>query len=235
MKIPDPKQWEALLPVLKKSQLFAGIAEGEILPMLHCTGAYQKHLPGGRVILLEQDAVSCAGLILSGTVEMVQEDVWGVRTILMSMGEGEFFGESFACGTKSLATVSFEASSDVEVLFFPFHRMLTLCGSACVFHQRLIENMVRLLADKNARLLEKIEILSKRNLTQKILALLSARAQQAGSLYFALPMNRDAMAQYLCVNRSALSRELARMKEEGLIDFDRNTFRLLKSGDGAEA
>ena len=236
MEMPLPKSeintaQKALLPVLKKSQLFAGIQENEILPMLHCTGAYQKEFRREEVILLTEAAVPCAGLILSGTVQMVQEDVWGVRTILMSLEPGEFFGESFACGTQLHATVSFEAQTDSKALYFPFHRMLTMCGSACSFHQRLIENMVSLLADKNARLMAKLEILSKRTLTQKILALLSSEAQKAGSLYFSLPMNRDEMAEYLCVNRSALSRELSQMRDKGLIDYDKNTFRLLNAAE----
>ncbi len=236
MELPLPGKgtyasWEASLPVLKKSRLFAGIQENEILPMMNCTGAYLKKFRRGETIILTEDAVPCAGLILSGAVQMVQEDVWGVRTILMSLGEGEFFGESFACGTQLHATVSYEAQSEGKAVFFPFHRMLTMCGSACAFHQRLVENMVILLADKNARLMTKLEILSKRSLSQKILALLSAEAQKAGSLYFTLPMNRDEMAEYLCVNRSALSRELAGMRDKGLIDFDRNTFRLLR-GEG---
>ena len=225
-----PAVWEAALPVLKKSQLFAGVQENEIVPMLHCTGAYQKEFRSGEPILLLEDTMSCAGLILSGTVQMIQEDVFGVRTILMTLGPGEFFGESFACGTQLHASVSFEAQTDSKAVYFPFHRMLTMCGSACSFHQRLIENMVFLLADKNTRLMAKLEILSKRTLTQKILSLLSFEAQRAGSLYFTLPMNRDEMAEYLCVNRSALSRELSLMKDKGLIDYDRNTFRILRSG-----
>lgn len=88
-------------------------------------------------------------------------------------------------------------------------------------------------SDKNTRLMAKLEILSKRTLTQKILSLLSFEAQRAGSLYFTLPMNRDEMAEYLCVNRSALSRELSLMKDKGLIDYDRNTFRILRSGEEA--
>ncbi|HCW22335.1 MAG TPA: Crp/Fnr family transcriptional regulator, partial [Lachnospiraceae bacterium] len=123
------------------------------------------------------------------------------------------------------------AQTDSKAVYFPFHRMLTMCGSACSFHQRLIENMVFLLADKNTRLMAKLEILSKRTLTQKILSLLSFEAQRAGSLYFTLPMNRDEMAEYLCVNRSALSRELSLMKDKGLIDYDRNTFRILRTGE----
>ncbi|MEE8817196.1 MAG: Crp/Fnr family transcriptional regulator [Lachnospiraceae bacterium] len=226
-----PAAWEAALPILKKSQLFAGVHENEIVPMLHCTGAYQKTFQSGEAILLKEDSVPCAGLILKGSVQMVQEDVFGVRTILMTLGPGEFFGESFACGTQLHACVTFEAQTDTKAVYFPFHRMLTMCGSACSFHQRLIENMVFLLADKNTRLMAKLEILSKRTLTQKILSLLSFEAQRAGSLYFTLPMNRDEMAEYLCVNRSALSRELSLMKDKGLIDYDRNTFRILRTGE----
>ena len=133
--------WEGDLPVLKGSQLFAGIRESEILPMMNCTGAYRKKFRRGEAIIVTEDTVPCAGLILSGTVQMVQEDVWGVRTILMSLGEGEFFGESFACGTQLHATVSFEAQTEVTTVYFPFRRMLTMCGSACAFHQRLIENI----------------------------------------------------------------------------------------------
>ena len=112
-------------------------------------------------------------------------------------------------------------------MFLPFAKVLNSCSAACEFHHRLIENAVKLMASKNIELVQKLEIISKKTLREKILTYLSIIANNSGS-YFKTDMNRSDLADYLCADRSALSRELSKMKQDGLIDFDKNTFRLLK-------
>ena len=158
---------------------------------------------------------------------MVKEDVWGNRTMLLRSYPEDIFGETFACGEDSLSVVSFEAVRDSKVLFLSFCRVMHTCTHACVFHQTLIENMVRIIARKNRELMRKVEVVSKKSLREKILAYLSIQSQTQGASRFEVPLGRVEWAEYLCADRSALTRELAKMKDEGLIDYNRNTFEIL--------
>ena len=137
------------------------------------------------------------------------------------------FGETFACSEDTKSVVTFTAAEDTQVLFVPFYKIMHTCSMACEFHQRLVENMVRIIAAKNRELLRKVEIISKKTLREKILTYLSAQAQIQGTRYFEIPLGRLELAEYLCADRSALTRELASMKADGLIDYDKNLFRIL--------
>jgi len=123
--------------------------------------------------------------------------------------------------------VTFAAAEDSEVLFLSFCRVMHTCTHACVFHQTLIENMVKIIARKNLELMRKVEVVSKKSLREKILAYLSIQAQNQGKRQFELPLGRVELAEYLCADRSALTRELAKMKDEGLINYRRNSFEIL--------
>ena len=112
-------------------------------------------------------------------------------------------------------------------MFLPFDQVMHSCTMACQFHHKLIENMVRVIAAKNRDLMRKVEVVSKRTIREKLLAYLSIQAQIQDSRYLQIPLGRVELAEYLCVDRSALTRELVKMKEDGLIDYDRNCFRLL--------
>ena len=137
------------------------------------------------------------------------------------------FGETFACGEDTMSVVTFVVSEDAKILFLPVDRVMRSCTMACVFHHRLIENMVRIVANKNRDLIRKVEVVSKRTIREKLLAYLSIQAQTQESRYFEIPFGRVELAEYLCVDRSALTRELAKMRDEGLIDYDKNCFRIL--------
>ena len=167
------------------------------------------------------------GVVLEGTVDMIKEDVWGNRTMLLRTYPEDIFGETFACGEDSLSVVTFVASRDCKVLFLSFCRVMHTCTHACVFHQTLIENMVRIIARKNRELMRKVEVVSKKTLREKILAYLSTQAQNQGKKQFEIPLGRVEWAEYLCADRSALTRELAKMQEEGLIQYHRNSFKIL--------
>ena len=207
--------------------LFDGIRKEDLGSLLHCTGNRISRYNKGQVIALEDEQIRHVGVVLSGRVDMVKEDVWGGKTLLIRMGKGELFGETFACGDDSRSVVTFTVSEDTEVLFIPFHRVMHSCSMACEFHHRLIENMVRIIAGKNRGLLRKVEVISKKTLREKILAYLSIQAQDQACRYFQIPLGRVELADYLCADRSALTRELASMKADGLIDYDKNTFRIL--------
>ena len=137
------------------------------------------------------------------------------------------FGETFVCGNNNQSVVTFLVSEDAQILFIPFDRVMHSCTMACVFHHQLIENMVTIIAQKNRDLIRKVEVVSKRSIREKLLAYLSIQAQAQQSRYFEIPLGRVELAEYLCVDRSALTRELVKMKADGLIDYDKNCFRIL--------
>ena len=210
-----------------RSPLFSGIRPEDMEGMLGCIGYHVRSFRKGEVIAFEEETINHVGVVLKGAVDMIKEDVWGNRTMLLRSYAEDIFGETFACGEDSLSVVSFVAAEDCQVMFLSFCRVMHTCTHACVFHQTLIENMVRLIARKNRELMRKVEVVSKKTLREKILSYLSIQAQTQGANRFEIPLGRVEWAEYLCADRSALTRELAKMKDEGLIDYHRNFFEIL--------
>ena len=213
--------------VLQRQELFHGVSRQEIPPLLHCLEAAEKSYQKGEFISCTEDTIRWIGIILKGSVRMVKTDWWGNNTILASMNQDEIFGESFACGSRKQSFVSFQAAEETKVLFLQFDKVLHTCSKVCTFHQKLTENMVSVIAHKNLCLMEKIEITSKKTLREKVYTYLCNQAQIEESAYITIPMGRMELAEYLGVDRSALSRELKNMKEQGIIDFHKDTFRIL--------
>ena len=209
------------------SPLFDGIKAEDLKAMLGCIGYHIGTFKKGDIVAFEEENIKHIGIIISGAVDMVKEDLWGNKTMLIRMRQNEMFGETFACGNDNLSVVTFVVSEDATVMFMPFSRVMHSCTMACEFHHRLIENMVKLIANKNRDLMRKVDVVSKRTIREKLLAYLSIQAQVQSSRYFEIPLGRVELAEYLCVDRSALTRELVKMKEDGLIDYDRNCFRIL--------
>lgn len=207
--------------------LFYGIKPEELKPMLGCIGYHIGTFHKGDIVAFEEENIKHIGIIISGAVDMIKEDLWGNKTMLVRMRKDELFGETFACGEDNLSVVTFLVSEDAQILFMPFDRVMHSCTMACQFHHRLIENMVHIIANKNRDLMRKVEVVSKRTIREKLLAYLSIQAQIQERRYFEIPLGRVELAEYLCVDRSALTRELAKMKEDGLIDYDKNCFRIL--------
>ena len=209
------------------SSLFDGIAREDRGAMLGCIGYHIGTFRKGDIVAFEEENIRHIGIVLSGAVDMIKEDLWGNKTMLVRVRRNEVFGETFACGSDNLSVVTFQVSEAARILFLPFDRVMHSCTMACQFHHRLIENMVHIIANKNRDLMRKVEVVSKRTIREKLLAYLSIQAQVQKKRYFEIPLGRVELAEYLCVDRSALTRELAKMKEDGLIDYDRNWFRML--------
>lgn len=219
-----PEQYQQIADM----PLFSQIKEEDIRPMLGCVGGYLKTFKKGTHLLLSDEPYPSVGVVLSGSVHTIKEDIWGSQSILAVSAAGELFGESFVCSGSTELSVSFYAPEDTQVLYLPFHRVMHSCSNSCQFHHQLIENMMTMVALKNIKLMQKLEITSKKTLRERILTYLSAEALSCGSRYITISMNRSELADYLCADRSALSRELSNMKKEGLLDYDRNTFSLLR-------
>ena len=215
---------------VSSNPLFQGIALTDFETMLGCLSARSAKYKKGGIILLSGDAVHFVGLILSGSVKIINEDTDGRITILAELAASEVFGEAFACAGVSQSPVTIEASSDSEILFIDYKRIVTACSSACPFHTKLIENMLQLIAKKNLALSRKIDILSKRTTREKLWCFFDE--QRGGDKRFTISFNREEMAHYLCVDRSAMSNELSRMRGEGLIAYNKSTFEILKRPAG---
>lgn len=207
--------------------LFAGMTPEDIRAALSCIGYHVTGYRKGEIVAFEQEHIRHVGILLGGSVDMIKEDLWGNKTMLIRSHRGDIFGESFACGSDSQSVVTFVVSEDARVLFLPFSRVMHTCTKVCTFHHKLVENMVQVIADKNIDLMRKVEVVSKKSLREKILAYLSIQAQNRDSRYFEIPLGRLELADYLCADRSALTRELANMRADGLIDYDKNWFRIL--------
>lgn len=213
---------------LDQAPVFQDIGGDDLDAMLRCLGSFSRTYEKGEFIILDQDEVPSVGVVLQGTVHMCKEDIWGNQTLLAYLNQGELFGETFALQKTPRSYVSFLAATDCRVLFLSSEHILHPCERSCLFHHRLTENLFDLLGKKNVQLMEKIEVTSKLTLREKILTYLSLQAQKQGSKYITLPLRRTEMARFLSVNRSAMTRELSAMRDEGLIDYDKNTFVLKK-------
>lgn len=209
------------------SALFEGICYEDRRAMLGCIGYHIGTFRKGDVISFEDEKIKHVGIVVEGSVDMIKEDIWGNKTMLVRSRKDDVFAETFACGSDNLSMVTFQVSEDATILFLPFNRVMHNCTMACQFHHQLIENMVHVIANKNRDLMRKVEVVSKRTTREKLLSFLSIQAQLQQTRYFEIPLGRVELAEYLCVDRSAMTRELSKMKEEGLIDYDKNCFRLL--------
>lgn len=212
------------LPVLKECPLFADIDDRNIEHILPCLSATVRQAEKNTFIFSADDRTTSVGLILSGNIHIISEDFWGRKDILSQLGPGELFAESFSCAHIDKLPISVQAVEKSEVMLINCRKMLTTCSTVCSFHSQLIANMLQILAKKNINLMQKIEQMSRRTTREKLLAYLSAEAQKAGRDDFDIPFNRQELADYLAVDRSAMSSELGKMRDEGLLDFDRNHF-----------
>ena len=215
------------LDVLKTVKLFKGIEESDLLPLLSCLSAKAVHYEKGQTVFFSGESIEQFGIVLSGQVQTVQDDYYGNRNILVKIDEGNLFGESFACARIKILPVSVITSAESELLFIDCRRLAAPCAKVCGFHSRLIQNMLGIVSLKNISLTQKIEFTSKRTTREKLLAYLSAIAREAGNSRFSIPFNRQELADYLSVERSAMSAELSKLRNDGILRFHKNQFELL--------
>ncbi|MDR2394448.1 MAG: Crp/Fnr family transcriptional regulator [Treponema sp.] len=221
-----------LMEILKACALFTGIDEADVGAILECLGARQKHYEKNTFVFIADTPLSAAipvGILLSGRVHLIQDDFWGNRSIIAQVKPGGLVGEAFACGELSRLPVSAFAAEASDMLLVDYKRIITLCSSVCAFHSRLIRNIIRILAEHNSILIQKIEHITRRTTREKLRSYLSREAQKAGTSHFDIPFNRQELADYLGVDRSAMSNELCKMRNEGILNFDRNHFFLFQN------
>lgn len=219
------------IPILLTSPLFAQIKKDDLISMLHCLSATCKSYPKDSFILKRNETTHSVGMVISGSAHTIKEDFWGNRTILTKLSKGELFGETFACIGEKNTDIAVVAVKNTSVLYFDMKKILNVCSSACSFHNQLIQNLLSVLAKKNQLLTKKIEHMAKRTTKDKLLSYLSTEALNHNSDSFTIPFNRQQLADYLCVDRSAMSNELSKLREEGILTFHKNQFTLLQKKD----
>ena len=215
---------EEFLSTIRSAPLFSGVSEAELTAMLACLKAEKKDFPKEAFVLRAGDTAESIGLVLTGTVLVIQEDIWGNRNILSKAGPGQTFAAAYACAPGSRLNVSVVAETPVTVLFLNVKRILTVCPSACSYHSRIIRNLLGELAGKNLQFSEKLTHIGQRSTRSKIMSYLSAEAQRLGTYELDIPFSRQQLADYLGVERSGLSQELGKMKKDGLLDYRKSHF-----------
>ncbi|MDR0827902.1 MAG: Crp/Fnr family transcriptional regulator [Desulfovibrio sp.] len=214
-------------PALYDCPLFTGIAGEDLHSLLVCLSANRNNFARESFVFRAEEKVESVGIVLSGGAHIVQEDFWGNRTILARIEAGGLFGEAFACAGLEKLPLSVVAAEASEIMLVNCGRILSPCTAACSFHALLIKNMMRVLAHKNILLTRKIEHITRRGTRAKLLSYLSEQATLAGCADFTIPFSRQELADFLALDRSAMSSELGRMRDEGLLRFSRNRFELL--------
>ncbi len=217
---------EKLKNILKNVPLFSEIEENDVTSLLTCLSAKFVNYKAGEAIFLTGNKAEFVGIVISGEVQIVQEDFFGNRNIVAHAGKGHLFGEAFACTDVDIISVSVFAVEDSEIMLVDYRKIITTCSHNCSFHNKLIFNMLRIVANKNIMLSRKIEITSKRTTREKLLAYLSYEAKKAESRTFIIPFSRQELADYLSVERSAMSAELCKLRDNGILEFSKNKFTL---------
>lgn len=213
--------------ILSECPLFTGIKQEEFDTMLSCLAARVVEYKKDNYIYMSGSIMSEIGIVLSGSVIIIKEDYWGNRTIISRMSASDMFAESFAFTAGEKLFISVVAAENTEILFIDCKNIINIETSPFGFHTILINNMVRILAGKNVMLMQKIDHLSCRSTRDKLLSYLSAQALEQKCKAFTIPYNRQELADYLCIDRSAMSSELGKLRDEGILTFHKNSFELL--------
>lgn len=216
---------------LCKSSLFENISNENIEKLCDCLMAHKKEIKKDSFVFRSGDPVRNVYLILSGSMHIINEYFWGDRSIIETMKAYTFFGEAYVFAQKESHIVSVVAAEDSVILEMNPLRLLETCSHNCSFHNQLVQNTVRILATKIVRLTEKVEHVVQRTTRSKILSYLSQCMHQSHHNPFTIPYSRQQLADYLCVDRSALSHELCKLRDEGMINFRKNQFELLLKED----
>jgi CRP-like cAMP-binding protein len=216
-----------MMYLLSQCPLFEGIDKAELDKLLNCLSAVWKKYEKGDYVFMAGGKFNTVGVILSGCIHLVQDDFWGNRSIIARFDPPESFGEAFSFGEKEYLPISIMAVEQSDILLINCKKIISTCSSACGFHTVVIRNIIRNMAQKNSMLIKKIEHITRRTTREKLLSYLSSYARQTKSSAFEIPFNRQELADYLSIDRSAMSAELCRMRDDGILHFTKNKFELL--------
>ena len=217
---------EKYIPTLKRTQLFSGVGEEEIGAMLNCLQARLCTYKKGEYVLRQGEHLDNILVLVEGNLHIQRDDYWGNRSIINMVSVGEMFGEAYVAPESGVLMNDVLAVEDSAVVFFDVKRIITVCSSACRFHSMVAQNLFFAISEKNRKLVQKLTFMTKRTTREKLIAYLSEEAKRNNKSEFTIPFNRQQLADFLSVDRSAMSNELCKMRDEGLLEFEKNWFKL---------
>ncbi|HAX53556.1 CRP-like cAMP-binding protein [Muricomes intestini] len=209
---------------ISETELFAGTTQEETKIMLKCLGAEERRYPKDHTIYHMGQTVHRLGLLLEGGVNIVRTDVWGNENIIGHVLPGDVFAETYACNPEEPMMADVMTTLESRVVFLDVGKVIQTCSSSCDHHERLIRNLLVTMSVKNLNLSRKINHITPKTIRERLLSYLSWEAVRQGKMYIDIPFSRQQLADYLSVDRSALSSELSKMQKEGLLSYKKNHF-----------
>ena len=213
---------------LANTLLFRGMDPSDIEEMLGCLLAKECPYKKGEILFPEGSPTEQIGVVLIGRVIIELGDVWGNNSVLSSIGPGGIFAETYACIPGEPLMVNVTAAEDTEALLLNIRRVLEPCSKVCPYHMRLVRNLLTLCAEKNLQLSRRVLHTGPKSIRKRLLSYFSECIKRTGSYSFDIPYNRQQLADYLSVERSALSNELSIMQRDGLIRYEKNHFDVME-------
>ena len=215
---------------LSKTELFAGTSPDEVKAMYSCFESKTVEYRKKQMIFKTGDTTDSLGIVISGSVNIENDDIWGNHSIISRIYPGQVFGETYACSPGRPFMVNAVANEQTKVLFMNIGKVLGVCGSACEHHNTIIKNLLIISAGKNLKMSQKMLHITPKSIRGRLLSYFSSVSKETGSYYITIPFNRQQLADYLLIDRSAMCSELSKRQREGIIEYDKNTFRLILVG-----
>lgn len=209
---------------LTKTMLFRGTSAADAESMLKCLGGFTRIFEKGEVIYRAGNTVEHIGMVLSGSVNITTDDIWGNVSIFSHVGTGEIFAETYASIPGTTLLVNVTASEKAKILFLNVAKMMSVCSNSCPYHNQLIQNLLQISARKNLELSKRMLHTSPKSIRGRLVSYFSEQITQNGNCRFSIPFNRQQLADYLNVDRSAMSNELSKMRKEGILTYEKNFF-----------
>lgn len=214
--------------ILTKLPLFNGISKDNIPILLKRLETYIKSYKKDEYIKLSGDPANFIGIVLSGNIQILTDDFYGKRSITSSLNKGALFAEAFACAGLTTLPVDILSCDDTDIMFINSDKLFSSCRNGCEFHHTIIENLLNIVAKKNLMLNQKLQYISHKTTREKIMAYLNDQAKKQRSNEFTIPFDRQSLADYLGVERSAMSAEISKLVKQGIIETNRSSFKILK-------
>ena len=222
---------EKFYPILEKNALFEGITPEKIPAVLKCLQARIKKFKRDEFICMEGDQAGFIGIVLAGQIQVFHDDYNGNRNLTASFGTGALFAEAFACAGVAVMPVSILSYTDSAILFIDARQLLGHSSDDCGFHAQITANLLKIMARKNMLLNQKLGYISHKTTAEKLMSFLNDQAKLHQSLEFTIPYDRQGLADYLGVERSAMSAELGKLQKQGVLITKKNYFKLLAASE----
>lgn len=221
------KIFEKWIEQLKKCKLFENISDGDLNTMLDCLKPDIKYYNRNELITMAGENFKSVGIVLSGKTDVVKENAAGNRIIIAILAPGQIFGEMAAFSDRAVWPATVYAEDDAVVMFIPPEKIVGNCPKQCSSHRFLATNMLRVLSEKALMLSRKVDYLAAGSIRGKISMFLLEQYKNSGNDVFEMPMKRNELADFLNVSRPSLSREMCKMRDEGIIRFNRSSIHIM--------